>query len=85
MGRRSALIPSTIITDRRIVYSYRMTVAGKPLSVSLATVELSVSAKGTRLTYTEQGAFLDGGDSAKGREEGSHELLEKLAGELVRQ
>jgi hypothetical protein len=34
------------------------------------------------LTYTEQGAFFDGVDSAKGREEGIRGLLEALAAEL---
>ena len=38
-----------IVTDRRIVFVYRMAVAGKPISVSLATVELAPSGSGTRL------------------------------------
>jgi hypothetical protein len=32
--------------------------------------------------FTEQGAFLDGVDSLKGREEGTRGLLEMLAKEL---
>ena len=32
------------------------------ISVSLATVELKPAGKGTRLIFTEQGAFLDGYD-----------------------
>jgi hypothetical protein len=55
----------------------------KPLSVSLATMELAADGDGTRLTYTEQGAYFDAGiASAKGREEGCRGLLEKLAAEL---
>ena len=39
--------------------------------------------KGTRLTYTEQGAYLGTSiASAKGHEEGCRGLLEKLAAEL---
>jgi uncharacterized protein YndB with AHSA1/START domain len=71
-----------IVPDRRIVFTYRMATGPTPFSVSLTTVELVPSGQGTCLTYTEQGAFLDGEDSAKGREEGSRALLEKLAVEL---
>ena len=73
-----------IVTDRRIVFVYRMAVAGKPISVSLATVELAPSGSGTRLTYTEQGAYFDDPGAPQGREVGSRELLEKLAEELAR-
>jgi len=71
-----------IVPDRRIVFVYRMAMGATPLSASLTTVELAPSGKGTRLTYTEQGAFFDGADTAKGREEGTRGLLEKLAEEL---
>jgi catechol 2,3-dioxygenase-like lactoylglutathione lyase family enzyme len=37
-----------------------------------------------RLTYTEQGAFLDGHDNAAQRESGCRELLEALAKQLQR-
>jgi uncharacterized protein YndB with AHSA1/START domain len=73
-----------IIPDRRIVFVYRMAIGPKPLSASLTTVELVPSGDGTRLTYTEQGAFFDGADSAQGREEGCRGLMEKLAKELQR-
>jgi uncharacterized protein YndB with AHSA1/START domain len=72
-----------IIPDRRIVLVYRMAMGPKPLSVSLATVELAASRDGTRLTYTEQGAYFDAGiASAKGHEEACRGMLEKLAVEL---
>ena len=45
-------------------------------------MELVAHSDGTRLTYTEQGAFFDEVDSAKGREEGCRALLEKLAAAL---
>ncbi|WP_246675954.1 SRPBCC family protein [Mesorhizobium sp. B2-5-4] len=73
-----------IVADRRIVFSYRMAVGPQPMSASLTTVELTPSGDGTRLTYTEQGAFFDGIDSAKGREEGTRGLLEAPAAELQR-
>jgi uncharacterized protein YndB with AHSA1/START domain len=71
-----------IIDNRRIVITYRMTIGGQPLSVSLATMEFLPDGKGTRLTYTEQGAFFDSADSIPGREHGCTALLERLADEL---
>ena len=71
-----------IVPDQRIVFSYRMAIGSQPLSASLTTVELAPSGDGTRLTYTEQGVFFDGVDSAQGREEGTRGLLEALAAEL---
>lgn len=73
-----------IVPDRRIVFCYRMAMGPNPFSASLTTVELAPSGDGTRLTYTEQGAFFDGADSAQGREEGCRGLLESLADELQR-
>jgi uncharacterized protein YndB with AHSA1/START domain len=58
-----------IVPDQRIVYSYEM-YAGQDLgSVSLATVEIVAEGSGTRLTYTEQGAFLDGIEKPEDREQ----------------
>ena len=71
-----------IVPDRRIVYSYDMVVDGARISVSLATVELHPQGDGTRLVYTEQAAFLDGGDSAAQRSQGMGSLLDALGAEL---
>ena len=71
-----------IVANQRIVFVYRMAFAGKPMSASLATIEMEPAGSGTRLTYTEQGAYFDDPNAAKSREEGSRELLEKLAAEL---
>ena len=73
------MIHQAIIPDRRIVIAYRMSAGEHPFSVSLSTIEFVPEGSGTRLTYTEQGAYFDGQDSGKGREEGSRGLLEKLA------
>lgn len=74
-----------IVPGERIVFSYAMTIGGKRISVSLATIELVAEGAGTRLVYTEQGAFLDGADQPGEREAGCRELLEALAAELDRQ
>jgi uncharacterized protein YndB with AHSA1/START domain len=46
--------------------------------VSVATIDLVKEGDGTRLTYTEQGAFLDGLDVPKMRQEGTEEMLDGL-------
>jgi hypothetical protein len=55
------------------------------ISVSLTTVELEATGSGTRLTFTEQGVYLDGYDDAGEREHGPGELLDQLGAELARQ
>lgn len=74
-----------IVPDERIVYTYDMHMDDKRISVSLATVELKPAGKGTRLIFTEQGAFLDGFDKPALREHGTAELLDALGTELRRQ
>jgi hypothetical protein len=54
------------------------------ISVSLGTVELKPEGEGTRLTYTEQGAFLDGLDTPEQRQQGTGGLLDALGAELAR-
>jgi len=71
-----------IVPDRRIVYSYDMHLDAARISVSLATVELLPEGEGTRLVFTEQGAYLDGYDDAGAREEGTRGLLDNLAAAL---
>ncbi len=71
-----------IVPDRRIVYAYEMHHDEKRISVSLATVELEPDGAGTRLIFTEQGAFLDGLDTPTEREHGTGILLDRLGDEL---
>jgi uncharacterized protein YndB with AHSA1/START domain len=73
-----------IIEGHRIIYNYAMYVGESRISVSLATVTLEPSGRGTKLLFTEQGAFLDGLASAAEREEGTRLGLENLAAELMR-
>lgn len=68
-----------IVPDNRIVLAYEMSVDGTRISVSLATVELLAVSAGTRLIYTEQGAFLDGYEGLRQRDRGMGELLDALA------
>jgi uncharacterized protein YndB with AHSA1/START domain len=70
-----------IVPDQRIIYSYEMYANDARISVSVTTVEFSKSADGTTLTYTEQGAYLDGIDGPGApalRKEGTAEMLDNL-------
>lgn len=67
-----------IVEDRRIVFAYAMTMNDKPFSASLATIELQEDGNGTKLKFTEQGAFFEGGDNPQLRERGWRELLNAL-------
>jgi uncharacterized protein YndB with AHSA1/START domain len=68
-----------IVENERIIYAYEMFVGDVRISVSLATMELIREGEGTRLKFTEQGAFLDEwADHAAGREEGTRLLLDAL-------
>jgi uncharacterized protein YndB with AHSA1/START domain len=71
-----------IVPDNRIVYTYEMTMNGKRISVSLATIELFATAAGTRMKVVEDGAFLDGLDTVKQREDGTNFLLDQLGASL---
>ena len=73
-----------IIPDKRIVYAYEMFVNDKVrMSVSLVTIEFAPSGTGTKMTLTEQGAFLEpfvaDGDDAGSREHGTNALIDQLA------
>jgi uncharacterized protein YndB with AHSA1/START domain len=74
-----------IVPDERIVYAYEMQLEGTRISVSLGTVQLKPDGGGTQLTYTEQGAYLDGLDTPAQREHGTGALFDALAEELRRE
>jgi uncharacterized protein YndB with AHSA1/START domain len=72
-----------IVPDVRIVYAYDMTMNGKPISASLAAVEFVPEGEGTRMIVTEHGAFFDGLDNVKQREDGTIGLIDALEKLLV--
>jgi uncharacterized protein YndB with AHSA1/START domain len=72
-----------IVADQRIVYAYDMFMDDTRISVSVATVEFAPESGGTRLRFTEQGAFLDGLDTPAQREHGTSSLLDKLEAALA--
>jgi uncharacterized protein YndB with AHSA1/START domain len=68
-----------IVDDERIVHTYEMTMDGRRISVSVATLEFLSEGDGTLFVITEQGAYLDGLDNSTQREEGTRGLLDSLA------
>ena len=73
-----------IVEPRRIVVTYDMWLDGAHISTSLATYEFAADGPDrTSLRYTEQGAHLDGLDSAAGREEGTRGIFDTLAAYLA--
>lgn len=72
-----------IVPAERIVYDYTMEADGTLISVSVTTVEFAPAPSGTTLTVTEQGVFLDGGDTPAVRGKGTGELLDALGAALI--
>jgi len=72
-----------IVPNRRIVFAYTMSMGDRRFSSSQATVELLATEKGTNLIFTEQGAYFEGSDGPKMRQDGWQVLLESLAKELA--
>lgn len=64
-----------IVPDRRIIIAYGMTMEGRPISASLATITFEPEDGGTKVTYTEQATFLDGLDKVADREAGCGWLM----------
>jgi uncharacterized protein YndB with AHSA1/START domain len=71
-----------IIPEQRIIYTYEMTMNGARISVSLATIEIEPEGTGTKMTVVEHGAFLDGLDNVRQREEGTNALMDALGTSL---
>jgi uncharacterized protein YndB with AHSA1/START domain len=72
-----------IVPGKRIVFAYEMCQDNARMSVSVATVDLAADGDGTRLTYTEQGVYLDGLDKPEYREHGTAEMLTKMGATLT--
>lgn len=72
-----------IVADERIVFAYDLLADDRLLSVSLTTVEFFSAEAGTRLVFTEQGAFFDGLDEPAEREHGTGIILGQLGEALI--
>jgi uncharacterized protein YndB with AHSA1/START domain len=72
-----------IVPEQRIVAIAKMSLNGKPISITLLTFEFLSSGSGTELVLTNQGTFIDWPDGPKMIEQGWRSLLESLAKELA--
>src|SRR5580658_8431192 len=80
---KSENIYRNIVPNRRIIFTSTMALEEACFSISLGTVELLPSGKGTDLILTFQSAFLEGADGPEMREAGWRGLLDKLGRELA--
>jgi uncharacterized protein YndB with AHSA1/START domain len=71
-----------IVPNRRIVTAYTMDLNGVRMSSSQSTFEFLPVKGGTKLVFTEQGAFFEKSDGPEMRQNGWRKLLEELAGVL---
>ena len=67
-----------IVDEERIVYAYTMAMNGRVHSASLVTVAFSDDSGGTRMVFTEQGAYFPPSDGVTGRRHGWEALLDRL-------
>ncbi|MCP3775985.1 SRPBCC family protein [Paenibacillus sp. MZ04-78.2] len=67
-----------IVPEQRIVYTYTLDSGSTRVSVSNTTVELIKLEGGTKLIFTEQGAYFDGHDTPEIREHGTTLMLDAL-------
>ncbi len=75
-----------IVQGERIIYAYEMTFRERRVSASLVTVEFAPSGAKTRMTFTEQLAFLAGGDAdvrRQGTEWGFDRLAEAISADVL--
>ncbi len=67
-----------IVPERRICYAMTIARGSVRITVSMVTVELVPQGNRCEVRVTDQVAILDGGDTAKDRERGWDETLDKL-------
>ena len=80
-----ATVYQDIVPAERIVYTSTLSGGDGLMTVSLTTVEFQATHQdGTLLRLTEQGAFLDGREEARWREQGTADQLDALGRELSR-
>jgi len=74
----------SIIPNHSIVFVYTMDCGDHRMSSSQNTVEFIGDGQGTKLVFTEHGVYFDGPEAARGREQGTTDVLAKLGEELDR-
>ena len=72
-----------IVPEQRIVFTQKMSLNGKPVSIAVITLEFLSSGEGTDLVLTNQGTFIGWPDGAKMVEMGWNDLLNRLRGDVA--
>jgi len=72
-----------IAEEKRIVMTSRMSLNGKTIAVMLATFEFAPAEKGTDVTLTHQGTYIDWPDGATVIEAGWNGLIDRLQEETA--
>lgn len=67
-----------IVDTRRFIFAFVMTVGGRKLSASIASVEILAEGDGARLIFNEQGVYF-GEDGWADREEGTAVGMQQMA------
>ena len=67
-----------VVPNERIAFSHTIDAGDRRISVCVSTVEFEATGDATRMTYTEQGVFLDGLDTPQIRQVGTDEMLDSL-------
>ncbi len=62
----------------RIVFAYTMSMNGRRFSASLATVEFFPTDAGTRMLFTDQGAYFEHSDGPEMRRDGWTQILSRI-------
>jgi len=72
-----------IVPEQRIVFTQKMSLNGKPVSVAVITLEFLPAGEGTDLVLTNQGTYVGWPDGAKMVEMGWNGLLDRLRGDVA--
>lgn len=72
-----------IVPNQRIVVTSKMSLNGKPISITLVTFEFLPSGTGTDLVLTNQGTYVDWPDGPKMLVQGWNEIFNKLGQHLA--
>src|SRR3954453_13723320 len=84
-GERIVFAYDLLLDGGPVVFAYALLLDGRLISVSLTTVEVRADGDGTRLVFTEHGAFFDDLEDPAEREHGTGLLLDGLAAFLGEQ
>ncbi len=74
-----------IVPNHRVVLAQTMSLGDRHISSALVTVEFTPNAAGADLRFTHQGAFYEGSDGPKMREDGWRRIFERFAAHLSKE